>query len=423
MNRQLMLPEQMMCLMTEQIPINFGMFLRLEGELTESGLRDALRKMQVRHAHLRIRMEERPDGIFYTDQNVPEIPLEIVENAGPNDWTEITSRELTRPFNPRVGPLLRLVWVKSGRFADLILICHHAIGDGISAVNFFRDLLQALGNPAGTLESLPMQPYMSSLISVTPSMKFQAWVAHQFIGLMALKNRLLGKKPAMQIKPLAEMKHHLHPHALSASETTRLVERARREKTTVHAALAVAFMRAFGEFDNQTPAAKRWKRQISSPINLRPILNQPMEAYFGGYIALRETAAQCAPERDFWQVAREFKKALLAQTEPAKLASMLFIESTFTLRDLEGVDFFNKKYDTSITNLGRVEFPEQVGPLKVVDIYGPIVCASENENVVGVTTLSGGLRFVFVTDQATLPPQRVEEIIHLAVTNIRQAIA
>ena len=422
MERKAFFQEYMMCKASEASAINFGFTACLDGQLSIQELRAALRKACQRHPLLAVRIDEQPDGAVLTTDGVPEISVRIVENSAGKSWQSEMEQELTLPFDWRVGPLVRLVWLKSPEASTLLFIFHHAIADGFSAVNLIRDLLGYLAHPEIAVEALPLLPAMETLMTDTAATRFRVWLAGLLVKLLGLKRYFQPQKSFEYNFTPKTLHYHTHIWQLKEMETKALIEHARSERTSVHAALAVAFMRAFGELDRTTPDDKRWQRTVSNPVSLRKYLNVPAENAFGFYITLRDTVQNCDPAKDFWRVAREYKAKLARQTTATEIISETKMMSQIDFSALRDADFWQRKYDLSITNLGRVSIPQQPGGPRLRELYGPVVGAGENEVVMGVLTFDNRMNFVLISDQAKLAPECAEQIISLALNNLRSAL-
>ena len=198
----------------------------------------------------------------------------------------------------------------------------------------------------------------------------------------------------------------LLPAILSTSQTAALIARCKQEQVSVHSAVCVAWMRAF----LAESKSKRTRRMVSSPFNMRQHASPPIPDTAGGFLTIVETTVDCAPERDFWDVAREFKRKFGRSTTKEGLffQSALF-EKVFPQVTQEDIDiliqilFFGRvKYDYSITNLGRLPIPERNGNFQVEAFYGPLVNSSPLERTVGISTAAGKISFSFLFRQSMM---------------------
>jgi hypothetical protein len=154
-------------------------------------------------------------------------------------------------------------------------------------------------------------------------------------------------------------------------------------------------LRAFSEFHGIG-----WKRKIQSPIDLRKRLVRPLNESFDLYIHLVEFFVDCAPERDFWKVARDIKQRFEHHSGDKPVFSS--IVGTLVLMDelasvitpkIVSQSFSGVEYNLSISNLGRLDFPVQYGSLKLEALYGPTIGCNPEEVVLGVVTVVDKMHF------------------------------
>jgi hypothetical protein len=206
-------------------------------------------------------------------------------------------------------------------------------------------------------------------------------------------------------------------------QTAALVKHSRAQGTTVHAALCTAFLRAFGEFHGTG-----WKRKSQSPIDLRKRLVRPVNESFDLYIHLVEFFVDCAPERDFWEVAREIKQRLEHHSGDKRLFSSIL--GTLVLMDelvsvitpkIVAQSYSAVEYDLSISNLGRLDFPIQYGPLRLEALYGPTIGCNPEEVVLGVISIGDKMHFTMASTDMAITLIQAEEIKEKAMKYLADA--
>ena len=179
----------------------------------------------------------------------------------------------------------------------IILTTHHTIADGTSLVFIMRDLMQAISGE--NLAQLSVPPYQEELfsqiaagsVSDTPDAPADVPTArtpinHQF------RN---GDRP--RVRGLR----------LSPEQTALLAKTARREETTIHAALCAALLLAGRKI---SPLWRERSVRVLSPISLRKLLD------VGEDCVLTVTGAVVpfdhSPSNNFWELARWAKQSLLS---------------------------------------------------------------------------------------------------------------
>ena len=367
--------------------------------------------------------------------------FQVREIAGctESDWKDIVKEELRKPFPPEQGPFARFVLLRLEECTELIGVFHHGICDGMSGVYVMRDALRLLGEPDLVLPAIPSPPDIRTL--VPPSVRESPRVQRRVKGFLAvirltllfhrLRARLFpahnqdrsegytiveGLPPSQRIRILT--------NTLTADQTSALVARCKAEETTVHAAICVAWLRAYAA---QLKGLKSWIRSASSPISLRERLAIPETS--GLYLATAVTKINCAPRRDFWQTAREFKQKMnQASTDENLFMFPLMIGAIFSHlpeKDLKDIlpALFNRpvQYDFSITNLGRLDLPVKTGPFEVEAFYN-LVNTSEHEQTVCVNTYNGRLTYSYLFRESKMDPYDAEKLMGLVTSQLSKAV-
>jgi NRPS condensation-like uncharacterized protein len=425
------------------VSANFAMVVRVRGDFSVEQLQDALARVRPRHRLLVARVDpEDPAGSSSSPESAPRFPLRMLDDCAEADWKEVAKAELRRSTWDKSGPFARFILLRLEDASDIVGVFNHSICDGMSGMYFLRDILQILGDPKVELPPIPTPP--SSFTLIPPSVAENPRVRRQVnfivtmmkvsLYLQRLRRRFLPK--ARQSKPVQQFDEDnlppaqrfcIIPRGLTASQTKALIERCRAEQTSVHAAVCIAWLRAFA---NQLEDRKSWKRRVSSPVNLRERLPRPVGDTAGLFMSTVETRVDCAPGRDFWQTARQLKQDLNEGTtdEKAFMMPMLFGAVFTRLSQAQIGDaveyFFGRpvKYDFSITNIGRLVIPLQNGPLQVEAFYGPLVNSSEYERTVGVNTLGDQMNFSYIFRESIMAPQQGQLLIEQAIEQLAKAV-
>jgi hypothetical protein len=411
---------------------NFTMMVRIRGSFSDEQLRLALAR--VRAGHPSLLQRQRADGWIelLALPEPPEFLLEVRTGCAEGDWIEVARAELGKMFSPE-GPLARFVLLRhaSDDVADLVGVFHHWVSEGMSGMYVMRDTLRLLGDPAAEMPATPMPPNLVKLIPKSvrqdPRTRARVWREIKVLRLALLRKPVQQEKPVFSEQELALKRDVcLLPATLSVEQTAALLARCRAEHTSVHAAACVAWLRAYaGMLEDRTS----WVRTASSPVNVRNRLTEPVPETCGGYLCIVETSVDCAPSRDFWQVAREFKRRLNDGMADHRLfvqeLTMSKIETSFPksqLFDAFTTYFSGAEYDFSITNLGQVDIPAATGPLTVEAFHGPLVNSMENERTVGVSTFAGKLTFALLFRRSMMDPAWAAQLLERAVANLEAAV-
>jgi NRPS condensation-like uncharacterized protein len=365
-------------------PMDFATVAKLQGQFSSEQLSAVLRQVQQRHPLLRVRIaadaisaERNSEGtgepkFVETDD---EIPLRLVARTDDQHWQAELEVELARSLDWQVAPLLRVVLLQSGAESELMIICHHAIADGLSGVYLMRDILQGLGGKRFERSDLSAAVSLESAIpGIAPSPE-------------------AIPKPTDYPPPLSRrLRPLLRTVVLSPELTEQLIQRSRAEHTTVHGAISAAFLLALTQQEVKPSDAIR----CSHPVNVRSQLSLPMPDGVGVYVFFCMTTHSLQVDSAFWDVARSVKSQLL-QTD---IAQQLVEESQLrqsTMANLTDATAFAEEMRSQypcqllVTNLGRIDMAQQYGNIQIEALHAPAVMSGLVERIIGVATLGDRL--------------------------------
>ena len=88
------------------------MVVCIKGEVTEKMLKNAVAKVQQRHALLRVRIRDEQNGeLWFTSDGVQEIPIESVPRETENDWIKFHAEGCKIPYEFQTRPPIRFILV------------------------------------------------------------------------------------------------------------------------------------------------------------------------------------------------------------------------------------------------------------------------------------------------------------------------
>ena len=375
--------EHFFSLVDQHRSVHFSMAAHVEGSTTISGWRAALDELQERHPLLSVGIDAKNGTPHFRRVPNATIPLRVARNTSLSNWPQEIANELATPFDPRQAPLLRSVLIQSEGESVFILTAHHSIADGLSVAYAVRDVLQALsGETLELLSPMPAQEplvYMSQGGSDTLDCPAQSAPPPEGrpIGFRAL-NGSLPNVDALRLTP---------------EFTSKLVERSRKERTTVHGALCAALTLAGREVSsNWTSAPVR----ILSPFNMRKQLGIGEDCglfVWAGIVPVEPNA-----HAGFWDLARYAKNVLMSKQSLQDVAiEMAGLEQAMS----GGADVSMASQilaqgfpcELLLTNLGCLSSCRfDRGSVKLKALWGPAVLMGfQGEQTVGVTTANGSL--------------------------------
>lgn len=410
---------------------NFALMIRFRGDISAEQLTGALARIAPRHPAL-LRGAEPGTAL----------PLEMRTDCGPADWISAAQDGLHIDFPgfPGHGPFAHFTCLQTATGCDLVVACDHGVADGISGVYILRDLLQALGgDPQTRFEPLQVLPHADAFLppalkanaSLQRRVSFTAATLVARVQLEKLRRRFMPAKPARLASadgqhegdlPLSEQ-YLILPTRLDATQTAALLARCKQERVTVLGAVCAAWLRAFTALSGSRFGS------VSTPVNLRPRITPPVAETASILLATVETRLDCAPARDFWDMARDFKHRLdqVTRDEDLFFKPMLISKAFSHVAPADrglmfGLLFVSSvNYDFSITNLGLVGLPERCGALQVEAFYGPLVNSSERERTVGVNTFAGQLGMTFNLRRSKMEEAQARELLEHVVALLVEA--
>jgi NRPS condensation-like uncharacterized protein len=353
----------------------------IEGRESVQAWQQAINKVQLRHPNLSVKivLDQFSRPVLEHVEDMP-IPLRVVNADESYRWEQEVEKELATRFNTAEGPLLRAVLVQKPTTAILVLAGHHAISDGTSISYLFRDILTAVtGN-----QLQPMNPQPSN---------------DETLGLPADVAIAGSDKVSSIDNNFKSVAPKVFSIRLSQEATSKIIERAREEKTTVHGAICAAVLLSARKMRSEW--ADR-KIEMISPICARRPLQ--LDDNYGLNITTHAVYFEGEQRFPFWDIAR-MAKAGLAGTETEEHVRNyinFFRDITFNSADLQKmIDILKNAFNHEImvTNLGRVKYDTNFGKLKLKAVYGPMVRSGKgNEQTIGAISSNGSLCLTNTSD-------------------------
>jgi hypothetical protein len=404
--------------------------IQLFGRLQEARLREALARLQGKHPLLRCVIENGVDseGPRFVLQDRPApIPLRVVERKNDDHWQTEVRREWVAPFDASRDPLVRLVWLRGSEVSELILVGHHCICDGQSGMTLLRECLSAYDEPEKDLGAYDALGAIEDVVpaALLKDRSFRRRMRWK-IGLLRLIFLWERRKRARSASPIRGEQMYFHRWSLDKGASLTLTERCRAEGVTVHAAMSVAFLQAFREVRG-TQAL----RNVYTMVNARrfmPLLRP--DAMFGMAPGVKLSIKGVPPPQEmsasgFWICAHAIKADLTRQVD------VLGRDIYDYLVGMEGMHGIYGRLigDTesalavrhiTISNMGRLEFPQRYQSFWVEAIYSPLVMISPTPaNTVVISSFAGRLEIGIVSDEQSLPPEQAVAIRQRAMDILR----
>ncbi|MGV3604441.1 MAG: phthiocerol/phthiodiolone dimycocerosyl transferase family protein [Dyadobacter fermentans] len=343
--------------------------------------RKAIDMAQQRHPNLSVRvvLDELSRPALEHVHYLP-IPLRVVHAEQDYRWEQEVEKELSERFNTAEGPLLRVVLVQKTDSTVLILSANHTVADGTSLSYLTRDILLAVtGN-----ELALMQPQVSNDETLDLPEDLPAQTVEPVLGL---------KMKTDAVNPLVSS------HRFSESTTRNILERARQENTSVHGAICAAVLLASRKM---RPEWDSTRMELVSPVCTRAALG--LDDNVGLNITTQSVFFDNQPYLSFWDLAR-LAKAGLGGTSSVEYTTgylSFFRDIVFGHNNMQQMlDALKQAFNHHImvTNLVRVKYKTDFGPLKLEALYGPMVRSGKGmEQTIGALTTNGSLCLTNTSD-------------------------
>jgi NRPS condensation-like uncharacterized protein len=138
---------------------------------------------------------------------------------------------------------------------------------------------------------------------------------------------------------------------LSRQTIDRLSNKARKEKTTVHGALAAAYLKSILE---ELDSSKTHYVLLLSPVNLRGRIENGIKEIMGNYASLTSAAFETIAGNSFWDLARNVKMSLqrsIDRGEPYLALRNPFFLVRFFGAGSTGKRLYAERFNASFPNL------------------------------------------------------------------------
>ncbi|MEJ5102527.1 condensation domain-containing protein [Chryseobacterium sp. MYb328] len=407
--RKLMMVERIMYVDPET-PVNCVFAAKIKGELSEQNFKTALEKIQQKHALLRVVIDSQSEKypFFKEEKDIAPIPLRIVERKTEEDWLTESQKEWKILFEEEKTPLARVVWVRGQDVSEVFWAIPHCISDGTTGVTLMQELLQLLDNP-----DLQLEPYeaFTSVDEFLPSnfnvktKKFKANLYLMFAKFFFLlqpksKKRNLGNDYVLHQK-------------LDPATTAQITERCKANGVSVHALLCSAFMQAFQEIKG-----KDAKGKVISPVDVRHFIPEIKEDHLFAFAPTVDLAIKKGTS-DLLNNAKHIKKDLTQKIGKMEARELLWMgEQMHPIVDrmISMLKSSNGGHDVTLSNMGRINIPNEYKNFSVETIFSPTVAFPWlNSNTLVTSTYNHQMDFIFLSNEDFLPKAEAAKIKEKAI--------
>jgi len=411
---------------------NISLCTRITGNISENELRRALEKVRTIHPLVGAKVVfDSERNAWFSTADVPGPILRVVPKQSDSQWFDEIVHEQTIPFDPSTGPLIRFVLIYSLEVSDFIVFAHHTISDGESLAILTRDTLKHIADPQ-LEEKVIFPPILADY-----ELKIPGNIVIKFIRRLIVDwyNRQWSKKrwffdqgDFLNIHMAFWQKHtyKLVLLTLEKDETVCLTANCREHGITIGSAVTTAFIAAYGDVCG---AFKGHQKIVHLPYDLRKRLDRPVGDVFCNFFTAFEFKFAYDPQKSFWQNAQTFHQKVRKKLDARDIVgyaqeierfdpTLIDVLPSFALhakdvpegfsrydklsafaRDKNNVAFKISKRvisaypGTTNTNLGRLNFPETYGNLRLERMFwapstGPNPLMLGGVGISGTTTFT-----------------------------------
>jgi len=407
MKRKLLFAERMLH-GNGDLPFNAVIPIKLKGIFKAEDLHHALRKLQDKHPMLNafVKDDEQSMPWFIVSEKIElPIPIRIVTRTTDDDWKEESMKEWATVFDTRSGPLMRLVWIKGEEFSEFIIVIHHCLCDGGSAMAILAEFLLLVDD--GSIEIGKEDPILriEDIIPISILNSKKKIIKAKLIGGVA--NLFLWLVPVSKKRLIERKRDYMIHWKLEKELSDRLIRKCKSEGVTVNTALCVAVLNAFKEVRQEG-----FHNKISLPVDIRrfaPKIKRDNIFAFGLMLVV-----SADKDLDFFADAKRMQEDIDKKT--AKLdpyeTIMMMEESHSSLNNFTNFLKYGKSSnDCMFSNLGRVDIPHQYKNFAVETIFSPSVIGPLGNTTTLVTsTYLGQMDFTFIASEGFIPYTEAQTI-------------
>lgn len=377
--------------------------VKIRGLFPEDNLSHALERLQEKHPFLKafVKVDEQQVPWFVVEESrFNKIPVRIVARKSDNHWEAEVTSEWANVFDVRSGPLMRMVWVKGEEFSELILVMHHCVCDGRSAMSILADLLLLLDNREVNIGK--EKPILSLSDIVPPAVlrnkkrRIKAKVAGSMtslvLWLMPLKKKELDRK-----------RDYLINWKLDQEVSDNLMRVSKLTGVTVNTLLCKTVLCAF-----EAVMKDDFQNKIICPVDIRKFVPQLKEENIFAFVSMAVLSAD--HHLDFISDARRMQADVakkIASLDPYAML-MQMEESHSSLGNLTNFLKYSKpNSDCLFSNLGKIAMEHRYRSFEVETIYSPSAVGPLGKTTGFVTsTYRGKMDFTFIGSEGFMPYEK-----------------
>lgn len=412
-------------------PCNISMAITIKGNLQKELIRKSLEKVQRRHPILQARLYVNDKGEpHFIWGEIGQIPIEIIPRTHNDLYKKIVAKEFITPFETGINssyPLIRVKLLNSESVSDLIITIPHVIGNGMSMVFLFRDIIDYMVRPEKKVKPLEVIKNVEDIlpssfqkkIPKTPrKFKIILWFIKKKVILRKIK-RKLGKSRKNQTSPVFnnnKKKQFLtRDWILTEDQSLALIKKCKENGVTVHSAICTLFLPDFPGINNPVNLRKKLKYNVGESVGM----------YAGGLIIKKNYKKR----QSFWKNSQIYHKMLVKGLNSNKALKVFKLISRAVplelFKELMSLDIdISQERSIWITNLGSIDkFNVYIASKDFIveNLYGG-VSVTYDAVFVAVFTLENKIHFQLFCYKPPHTEEKVERYINNVIKQLDNAL-
>ena len=377
--------EEFFWLIEQSVTVFHAVVVEVKGATTIEQWKDALDAMQIRYPLLSASIRKVPGKRpFFEKVRGVSMPLRIAPLKDSLVLEEEMEGVLQKSFGDGSGPLTRATLFHSQDRSVVLFATHHSSMDGKSHLLLVQDLLASVaGEDLG--EPLEVQPGLGQLLGLPAS--------------AAYVKKLEGRSVAPEDGAGGEVfKVRVQRLQLAEAETEALLQRAKEEGTTVHAALVAALTLAGKRYSD---AWKVGPVRCMSPIDMRRALGLPDAA--GLLLSLHHGPVPAQEGASFWHIARAVRENMLPAQSADGARHVLGAMSSSVAEEHNARDLYESSilngpllHELMVTNYAGYGVRTKYGDLRIENLFTGSPSVMPALQKVSVLTVNGRLGMTLV---------------------------
>jgi hypothetical protein len=376
--------EEFFWLIEQSVPVFHTVIAEVKGATTIEQWERALDAVEVRYPLLSASIRKLPgERPFFEKLPGVSMPLRIAPLTDSLVLEEEMENELQKPFGDGSGPLTRATLFHAQDRAVVMFATHHSSLDGKSHLLLVQDVLAAVvGEDLG--EPLEVLPGIGQLLGLPASADY----------VKKLAGRSVAPEDGAGVEVFRVRVQRLQ---LTMEETTVLLERAKKEQTTVHAALVAALTLAGKRYSD---AWQVGPVRCMSPIDMRKTLGLPDAA--GLLLSLHQGPVPTPDGASFWDIARAVREDMLPAQTADGARHILSAFSSRVAEEHNARDLYwsvlngPMLHDLMVTNYAGYRVRSEYGNLRLETLFTGSSSVMPALQKVSVLTVNGRLGMTLV---------------------------